>query len=50
LPLDAFIDEVMDLLGSTEQPNEILVKAVEPLRFAEARGQYTEVLHMLSRH
>jgi short-subunit dehydrogenase involved in D-alanine esterification of teichoic acids len=50
MPLDAFIDEVMDLLGSTEQPNEILVKAVEPLRFAEARGQHTEVLHMLSRH
>ena len=47
MPLHAFIDEVMDLPGSTEQPNEILVKAVEPLRFAEARGQYT---HMLSRH
>jgi hypothetical protein len=33
-----------------EQPNEILVKAVEPLRFAEARGQYANVLHMLSSH
>ena len=50
MPLDAFIDEVMNLPGSTEQPNEILVNAVEPLRFAEARGQYTEVLHMLSLH
>lgn len=36
LPLDAFLDEVMDILGSAGQPDEILVKAVEPLRFAEA--------------
>jgi short-subunit dehydrogenase involved in D-alanine esterification of teichoic acids len=50
MPLDAFLDEVMDILGSNEQPNEILVKTVEPLRFAEARGQYTNVLQMLSSH
>jgi hypothetical protein len=50
MPLDAFLDEVMNILGSNEQPNEILVKAVAPLRFAEARGQYANVLHMLSNH
>ncbi|NEA61083.1 SDR family NAD(P)-dependent oxidoreductase [Streptomyces sp. SID12488] len=50
MPLDAFLDEVMDILGSNDRPNEILVKAVEPLRFAEARGQYADVLHMLSSH
>jgi short-subunit dehydrogenase involved in D-alanine esterification of teichoic acids len=50
MPLDAFLDEVMHILGSDEQPTEILVKAVEPLRFAEARGQYADVLRMLSSH
>ncbi|MGY1501075.1 SDR family oxidoreductase [Streptomyces sp. QTS52] len=50
MPLDAFLDEVMGILGSNARPNEILVKAVEPLRFAEARGQYADVLHMLSSH
>ncbi|WP_261567751.1 SDR family oxidoreductase [Frankia gtarii] len=48
MPLDAFLDEVMNILGSNGKPNEILVKAVEPLRFAEARGQYANVLRMLS--
>jgi uncharacterized oxidoreductase len=50
MPLDAFLDEVMNILAADDQPNEILVKAVEPLRFAEARGQYADVLRMLSSH
>ncbi|MEV0734890.1 SDR family NAD(P)-dependent oxidoreductase [Streptomyces sp. NPDC050549] len=50
MPLDAFLDEVMTILDSPEQPDEILVKAVEPLRFAEANGEYANVLHMLSSH
>ncbi|MFD3583189.1 SDR family oxidoreductase [Streptomyces sp. NPDC058683] len=50
MPLDAYLDEVMSILGSGEQPNEILVKAVEPLRFAEARGEYTDMLRLLSNH
>jgi short-subunit dehydrogenase involved in D-alanine esterification of teichoic acids len=50
MPLEAFLDEVMDLLADTEHPREILVKAVEPLRYAEARGRYAEMLHMLSHH
>ncbi|WP_405839434.1 SDR family oxidoreductase [Streptomyces sp. NBC_01518] len=39
MPLDAFLDEVMSILGAGDQPDEILVKAVEPVRFAEARGE-----------
>lgn len=50
MPLDAYLDEVMDIIGSAEQPAEILVKAVEPLRYAEARGQHADVLRMLSSH
>ncbi|MFJ3308413.1 SDR family oxidoreductase [Streptomyces sp. NPDC086549] len=50
MPLDAYLDEVMSILGSNEQPDEILVKAVEPVRFAEARGEYTDMLRMLSNH
>nr|WSY55201.1 SDR family NAD(P)-dependent oxidoreductase [Streptomyces sp. NBC_00886] len=50
MPLDTFLDEVMTILDSPEQPDEILVKTVEPLRFAEARGQYANVLRMLSSH
>ncbi|WP_329366075.1 hypothetical protein [Streptomyces sp. NBC_01483] len=36
------------ILGSGEPPDEILVKAVEPERFAEARGEYADRLRMLS--
>jgi short-subunit dehydrogenase involved in D-alanine esterification of teichoic acids len=50
MPLDAFLDEVMSILGSSEQPDEILVKAVEPVRFAEARGEYTTMLRMLANY
>ncbi|MFI6403004.1 SDR family oxidoreductase [Streptomyces sp. NPDC050548] len=48
MPLDAFLDEVMSILGAGEQPDEILVKAVQPLRFAEARGEYATMLRLLS--
>ncbi len=50
MPLDAFLDEVMSILDAPEQPDEILVKAVQPLRFAEANGTYPDVLRMLSHH
>ncbi|MFF5299927.1 SDR family NAD(P)-dependent oxidoreductase [Streptomyces sp. NPDC013161] len=42
------LDEVMSILGAGDQPDEILVKAVEPVRFAEARGEYGAMLRMLS--
>ena len=38
MPLDAFVDEVMTLLGSEPTPAEINVQRVLPLRHAEARG------------
>jgi uncharacterized oxidoreductase len=38
----------MDILDTPDQPHEILVKAVRPLRFAEADGTYRTVLDMLS--
>ena len=40
MPLDAFADEVMALLGSQPDAHEILVEAVKPLRFAEVEGRY----------
>ena len=36
------------VLGSGELPDEILAKAVEPERFAEARGEYADRPRMLS--
>jgi len=48
MPLDTFLDEVMSILGAGRQPDEILVKAVEPVRFAEARGEYSTMLRLLS--
>jgi short-subunit dehydrogenase involved in D-alanine esterification of teichoic acids len=48
MPLDAYLDEVMHILDTPDQPHEILVKAVHPLRFAEADGTYRAVLDMLS--
>lgn len=40
----------MSILGSGEQLDEILVKVVEPVRFAEARGEYTTMLRMLANY
>jgi short-subunit dehydrogenase involved in D-alanine esterification of teichoic acids len=50
MPLESFLDEVMDILAAAEQPHEILVKAVEPLRYAEAHGRYAETLRILAHH
>ncbi len=49
MPLDDFVDEVMEQLHTAEQPNEILVDAVKPFRYAERDGRYPDMLHMLSR-
>jgi uncharacterized oxidoreductase len=40
MPLEAFIAEVMQLLESAPDAQEILVERVKPLRFAEANGGY----------
>jgi uncharacterized oxidoreductase len=47
VPLDVFLDEVMDLLAAGAA-DEILVKAVEPLRYAEVRGHYAAIFGELS--
>lgn len=44
LPLDAFIDEVMDLFARTPTPSEILVDRVRLLRDAEAEARFDETL------
>ncbi len=40
MPLQAFIDESMQLLSATPTPPEILVERVKPLRFAAEGGKY----------
>ncbi len=46
MPLDAYINEVMDLLKTAT--TEILVERVKPLRNAEGSGQYGQVFEMLN--
>ncbi|WP_160000614.1 SDR family oxidoreductase [Roseomonas sp. 18066] len=50
LPLEAFADEVMQLLAVTPTPEEILVERVGMLRHAEAQGRFKDVLAMLATH
>lgn len=51
MPLDDFLSEVMDLLASEPDADEILVERVKFLRFAEANGNSDEVLgRLLSTH
>lgn len=42
--LDAFADEVMELLEGEPEAHEVLVRAVHPLRYAEVRGQYEQTV------
>jgi len=50
MPLEAYLDEVMQLLESKPDAKEILVERVGFLRFAEAEGRYDEVLAILGSH
>lgn len=43
MPLDAFIAEVMAILGTQPTATEILVERVKPQRFAEAKGEYDDL-------
>jgi short-subunit dehydrogenase involved in D-alanine esterification of teichoic acids len=50
MPLDDFLSEVMELLASQPDADEILVENVKFFRYAEANGNYREVLGLLSAH
>ena len=48
LPLEAFLDEVVDLLGAEPTPREVVVQAARRLRWAERDGNYAELLRQRS--
>jgi uncharacterized oxidoreductase len=48
LPLDAFADEVIQLIESQPDATEIQVEAVKFLRYGEARGDYAQVVAALN--
>lgn len=50
MPLEEFLDEVMVLIQSNPNADEILVDRVKFLRFAEAEGRFDDVLGLLSSH
>lgn len=50
MPLEEFLDEVMELLRTQGDAPEVCVERVKPLRQAEANGSYEEMLAMLSAH
>jgi short-subunit dehydrogenase involved in D-alanine esterification of teichoic acids len=49
MPLDEFVDEVMHLLETQPDANEIQVERVKFLRYGEARGDYDTVVATLNR-
>ncbi len=49
MPLDAFVDEVMQLIEAQPDAAEIQVESVKFLRYGEARGDYPEVVAALNR-
>jgi uncharacterized oxidoreductase len=48
MPFDAFIDEVMSILGQDPIPDEILVERVQLLRRAEAEGRHAQTFQTLN--
>ncbi|WP_290058428.1 SDR family oxidoreductase [Amycolatopsis solani] len=48
MPLEDFLDEVMDLLGTDPKAEQVLVERVKWQRNAEAEGRYADVLSVLS--
>lgn len=48
MPLDEFIDEVMQVLETDRDGNEIQVERVKFLRYGEARGDYDQVVAALN--
>lgn len=50
MPLDAFIDEAMELFLHKPTPKEILVERVGFLRWAERNGNFDKAVEMLGAH
>ena len=48
MPLDEFLTETMTLLGAEPDAKEIVVERAKFVRYAEANGNYDQVLAMLS--
>ena len=48
MPLEDFLSEVMTLLQATPNAKEIVVERAKFLRYAEANGEYGNMLTMLS--
>ncbi|WP_251151066.1 SDR family NAD(P)-dependent oxidoreductase [Cellulosimicrobium sp. Marseille-Q4280] len=48
MPLDEFVNEVIDLLRTRPDAHEILVERVKFLRHGEARGDYADVVRTLN--
>lgn len=48
MPLDDFVDEVIELLETQPDATEIQVQNVKFLRYGEARGDYDDVVAMLN--
>jgi short-subunit dehydrogenase involved in D-alanine esterification of teichoic acids len=48
MPLDEFLDEVIQLLENEPDRNEIQVERVKFLRYGEARGDYDKVVAALN--
>src|SRR5271168_1786369 len=48
MPLDDYVDEVMELLETEPDANEIQVERVKFLRYGEARGDYDQVVATLN--
>ncbi|WP_432564473.1 SDR family oxidoreductase [Kineococcus sp. SYSU DK003] len=48
LPLEGYLDEVLDLLTTDPTPNEVVVQAARRLRWAERDGTYADLLQQRS--
>jgi short-subunit dehydrogenase involved in D-alanine esterification of teichoic acids len=48
MPLDDYADEVISLFETQPDATEILVENVKPLRYAEANGNYAQVVAMVN--
>jgi len=50
MPFDAFIDEVMAIMGQDPMPDEILVERVKGFRNAETEGRHPQTFEALNRN